>query len=348
MNVQRKAARALNLRPRSLNETEREVEVVWTSGATVARYGYHEQLVVNDGSVDLTRLNAGASVLNSHRTGDLSDMVGVVVEAWIKNGKGYARIKISDREDVEPLWRDLQAGIVRHVSMGYELGEWEWIEREGQEPLVRVTRFTPYELSFVSVPADAECSTRSLPTAIEAPAEEEAAEDALAETGEDAVPDLGDEAAPGADAEEAAVAPEADAPAPEAEVEAVRAAVDKDTFADITQAAIDAGVPGMAPQAIRDGLTLAQAKERFGEVATIRNLCQRARKPELANGLEGKGIEAARRALLEALVCDAEATAIDSTIPTPAEEGRSERRASPPHPTAVYRAMNAARTTPRK
>ena len=58
--------------PATLNESERTVELVWTTGASVRRMdfwtgrAYYEELSLDEGAVDLARLNSGAPLLNSH------------------------------------------------------------------------------------------------------------------------------------------------------------------------------------------------------------------------------------------------------------------------------------------
>ncbi|MCV5737600.1 hypothetical protein OFN56_37450, partial [Escherichia coli] len=69
--------------------------------------------------VDLSRMQQGAPVLNTHSRYDVRDVIGVVERAWIEGGEGRALVRFSEREDVEPIWRDIKAGILRNVSVGY-------------------------------------------------------------------------------------------------------------------------------------------------------------------------------------------------------------------------------------
>ena len=48
---------------------------------------YYEELRLGD-AVNMERLNSGAPLLNSHRAGSLSDIVGVVDRAWIDEKEG--------------------------------------------------------------------------------------------------------------------------------------------------------------------------------------------------------------------------------------------------------------------
>jgi phage major head subunit gpT-like protein len=153
--------------PDTVDADARTVEVVWTTGAEVVRrwwdgeVRYRERLSVDPAHVDLGRLNAGAPVLNTHGRYDLSQIIGVVERAWIANGEGRAILRFSDREDVEPYWRDIQAGIIRNVSVGYQVRRYEVIEEEGQVEVRTAVDWEPAEISMVPIPADTGAGTRA-------------------------------------------------------------------------------------------------------------------------------------------------------------------------------------------
>ena len=126
---------------------------------------YYEELSLGD-AVNMERLNNGAPLLNSHKAADLSDIVGVVERAWIDEKEGRALVRFSDRAEVEPIWRDVQTGIIRNISVGYAVHEFERIDskREGEPHTLRATNWEPMELSLVPIPADAMAATRELET----------------------------------------------------------------------------------------------------------------------------------------------------------------------------------------
>lgn len=144
----------------------RTVELVWSTGAGVTRYDYYEgrryreELSLDPQHVDLSRLNSGAPLLNTHGAYDLSDVIGVVERAWIDNGEARAIVRFSDRPDVEPIWRDVQNGIIRNVSVGYSVRKYE-IEEADALPVYRAIDWAPMELSMVPIGADAGAGTRS-------------------------------------------------------------------------------------------------------------------------------------------------------------------------------------------
>ena len=153
--------------PSSANADDRTVEVTWTTGAPVLRRGiggsYYEELALGE-AVNMERLETGAPLLNSHRASSLADVVGVVERAWFEDEEGRALVRFSDREDVEPIWRDVSQGIVRNISVGYTVEKFERIdsEIEGQPHTLRAVQWTPHELSLVPIPADAGSQVRDL------------------------------------------------------------------------------------------------------------------------------------------------------------------------------------------
>lgn len=159
-------------KPTSIDEAARTVELVWSTGAAVQRYGrlpngghgaYLEELDMSPAAVDLSRLNAGAPLLNSHDRATLGDQIGVVERAWVERGKAMAKVRFSERADVEPIWQDVKAGIIRNVSMGYSVDETKDATGPNERtPRVLVTRWSPAEISLVPVPADHGAQVRSV------------------------------------------------------------------------------------------------------------------------------------------------------------------------------------------
>jgi hypothetical protein len=154
--------------PETINVEARTVELVWSTGAQVRRASwsrgdYIEELSLAPGHVRLDRLNSGAPLLNSHNSFTLSDVVGVVERAWIDGNEGRALVRFSDREEVEPIRRDVVAGIIRNVSVGYKIHKTERDET-GAVPVERAVDWEPYELSLVPIPADAGAQVRSQDT----------------------------------------------------------------------------------------------------------------------------------------------------------------------------------------
>ena len=153
--------RTAELAPNTADAQARTVEVVWSAGARVRRasfFGepYDEELSLDPTHVRLERLNAGAPFLKVHELGALDAVIGSVVpgSARLENGRGIALVRISERDDVEPIWRDIQAGHIRAVSIGYQVHRFEISKPDGGRELWRAVDWTPFEVSAVPVGAD--------------------------------------------------------------------------------------------------------------------------------------------------------------------------------------------------
>ena len=143
--------RAANFVPGTVDAAARTAEMVWSTGASVRRTDwmtgkqYDEILAMDSASVDLSRLNSGA-LLNSHDASSLGSILGVVEKAWLASGglgggaQGRAVVRFSSREDVAPIFNDVQEGILRNVSVGYMVRKYEVTEEAGQASAVICAR----------------------------------------------------------------------------------------------------------------------------------------------------------------------------------------------------------------
>jgi hypothetical protein len=152
----------------SVEAEARTVEVIWTTGATVRRrrwrgwdeaIDYDETLVVTDNAVDLSRMQAGAPVLESHAQWSTRSIMAVVDRAWIGGGEGRALVRFPKAgldPEADRLFGKVADGIVRNVSVGYAIGKVrvEKPERHGEVERWFVERWTPHEISFVAIGAD--------------------------------------------------------------------------------------------------------------------------------------------------------------------------------------------------
>jgi len=148
--------RRADLAPATADRDARTVEVIWSTGAPVHRRDmagqYIERLSLAPEAADLSRLE-GASVLDAHRQTAVRDVLGSVRSAAVDGQRGTALIQFSARPEVEPVWQDVLAGILRHVSVGYTVEEWAETNENGARVLTAV-RWTPHEISLVPTPAD--------------------------------------------------------------------------------------------------------------------------------------------------------------------------------------------------
>lgn len=161
--------------PATVNPDARSVDVVFTTGAAVRRrrwtgwdtsVPFDEILEVSDRAVDLTRLNAGAPALDSHSVWSSHSQVGVVERAWIEGKEGKATIRFP-REGLDQaadrMFGLISDGIIRNVSVGYSIERVKVVEpaTKGEVEQRIVERWTPLEVSFVTVPADPRAQVRA-------------------------------------------------------------------------------------------------------------------------------------------------------------------------------------------
>ncbi|WP_026190727.1 hypothetical protein [Methylobacterium sp. WSM2598] len=153
----------------------RTIEVVWTTGATVRRQRwtgwdtavpFDEELVVSEEAVDLSRLQAGAPVLDSHSSWSTESQRGVVERAWLAAGEGRALLRFptpGTDERSDRLLALAQQKIVRNISVGYFITQVRVVSPQKAGEIERrvIERWQPYELSFVTVPADMGAQTRA-------------------------------------------------------------------------------------------------------------------------------------------------------------------------------------------
>ena len=112
---------------------------------------YDEVLVISEESVDFSRLNSGAcAFLRDH---DPEKVLGVIVKAWIDGNKVKCKVKFSDRDDVQEVVRDIQAGIMTCTSVGYTIDKYHFSTENGKKTMY-ADRFMIYEGSLVGIPAD--------------------------------------------------------------------------------------------------------------------------------------------------------------------------------------------------
>ncbi len=148
------------VRPGTVNIEDRTVEITWTTGARGKRWSwsigeYQEELEVSDTALRMERLNNGAPFLNLHNQWELDAVIGVVERAWIEGGEGRALIRFSNREEVEPIFRDIRDGILRNISVGYIVHRYVLVEDgEDMTPIYRAVDWEPTELSVVPVGFD--------------------------------------------------------------------------------------------------------------------------------------------------------------------------------------------------
>lgn len=142
--------RTLSFDRSSVNEEDRTVELAFSSEASVERWFGNEVLSHEPQHVDLGRLNSGGALLVDH---DPSDHVGVIEKASIDSDRiGRAVVRFGKSTRAQEIYQDVLDGIRKNISVGYRI--YEMVEDKLSNTFT-ATRWQPFEVSFVAIPADA-------------------------------------------------------------------------------------------------------------------------------------------------------------------------------------------------
>lgn len=128
----------------------RTIEFPFSSELPVERWFGNEVLSHRSGAADLSRLNDGGALLYNHNT---DEIIGVVERAWMADKRGFARVRFAKTARADEILGMVQDGIMRNVSFGYRIAEMTESVKDGQSTYT-ATRWEPYEISLVTVPAD--------------------------------------------------------------------------------------------------------------------------------------------------------------------------------------------------
>ena len=133
------------------NQDDIFVEMSCSSEEPYERWFGYEILGHGENEVDLSRLNNRAIVLYNH---DRDKFVGVIEKAWLDAGKLRVKVKFAKTEHAMEIYKNIEAGILSKTSIGYQVEEMQFVKKEKETETYRVTRWQPYEVSIVTVPAD--------------------------------------------------------------------------------------------------------------------------------------------------------------------------------------------------
>lgn len=144
------------------SEESRTIELSFSSEAPVSRWFGEEILLHESAAVDLTRLSEIGVVLFNHNH-DLPIGRIMSVDLDEDEHKLRATIELDTDDTSELVYQKIRSGTLKGVSVGYRVQEYvELEESEKSEngrfegPAYIATKWEPYEISIVSVPADAD------------------------------------------------------------------------------------------------------------------------------------------------------------------------------------------------
>ena len=137
---------------RAIENEDGTITFPLSSEYPVRRYDGDEVLVHEPSTVDLSFLASGnAPLLDAHERWSMRDQIGVIIDAWVEEKRLYVTVRFSTSSRAQEIRRDVLEGIVRNVSVGYQIRKYD---RDESTETYRVTDWWPYEASLVPVPAD--------------------------------------------------------------------------------------------------------------------------------------------------------------------------------------------------
>ena len=144
------------IRQVSSEDNTKTIELSFSSEEPYQRWYDHTEILDHKG-VQLDRLNDIGVVLYNHNR---DKVIGKVKKAWVEDNRGLAVIELDDDEFSTEIYKKVESGTLKGVSVGYSIDTWEEV-KAGKEstdgfagPCYIARKWTPYEISIVSIPAD--------------------------------------------------------------------------------------------------------------------------------------------------------------------------------------------------
>lgn len=148
--------------PTTYDAATRSVEATFSTGARRQTWYGFEELEVSAAACDISRVALGqVKALDHHNDRQIDAIVGSVPEARFEGGNLVGRIVFADTELGRMVEGMVARGELSGVSCGYTIESMEIVGIDEGRDIWRVTRWTLCEVSFVSVPADANAGVRS-------------------------------------------------------------------------------------------------------------------------------------------------------------------------------------------
>lgn len=151
--------RTLAISTRAIDEEKRTVELSFSSEEPYTRWWGVEILDHSEGCVDLKRLSEmGCALFNHNR----DKVIGKILSCSVENNRGIATVQFDEDEESEVIFKKVKGGSLKGVSVGYIVTNWEEVKPNKKSldgrftgPCQIARRWLPYEISIVSIPADA-------------------------------------------------------------------------------------------------------------------------------------------------------------------------------------------------
>lgn len=138
---------------------ERKFTLSFSSEEPYERWFGLEILDHSPQAVNLERINQIGCLLFNHNR---DAVIGKINRAWLDNNRGYAEVEFDTDEQSEIIYQKVKSGTLKGVSVGYRIDLLEEVQAGKTSTDGRFTgpceiarKWWPFEISIVSVPADA-------------------------------------------------------------------------------------------------------------------------------------------------------------------------------------------------
>lgn len=152
--------REISINPEIVNDDSREMIVSFASEEPYERWFGTEILEVDSLAMDLNRFQNGLGCLLYNHNRDA--VIGSIKKVWIDGNKAYASVEFDTDEESEKIYQKVQKGTLKGVSVGYAVKEYTDLRDNEvmangriKGPAYVASKWEAYEISIVSVPADA-------------------------------------------------------------------------------------------------------------------------------------------------------------------------------------------------
>lgn len=151
----------------SYDKEKGTVDVVFVTERPVRSYDWDfgefmEILSMDPQHIKSERMAQGLPLLNNHKRYEgVFGVLGIAENFRFENKQGVATLRFSNREDVKGVKQDVEDGILKGISVGYNVYRYELVSREeGKLPVLRAIEWEPMEVSLAPIQADVESSVR--------------------------------------------------------------------------------------------------------------------------------------------------------------------------------------------
>lgn len=138
---------------------ERKFTLSFSSEEPYERWFGLEILDHAPGAVDLQRINEIGCLLFNHNR---DAVIGKINRAWLEGNRGMAEVEFDTDDQSEIIFQKVKSGTLKGVSVGYRIDSLEEVQAGKTSADGRFTgpceiarKWWPFEISIVSVPADA-------------------------------------------------------------------------------------------------------------------------------------------------------------------------------------------------